>query len=76
MPVEVQHFGRAITHWADQICEWHLSHVSNGPTEAVNNLAKRVKRIAFEIVNFRHATSAACSMPTSPTGPFQPTIQP
>jgi transposase len=28
--------------------------VWNGPTEAVNNLVKRVKRVAFGIVNHRN----------------------
>ena len=28
--------------------------MSNGPTEAINNLVKRVKRVAFGMVNFRN----------------------
>jgi hypothetical protein len=28
---------------------WHHCHVSNGPTEAVNNLVKRAKRVAFGV---------------------------
>ena len=54
MPLEVRRLGRTITRWADQICAWHRSHVTNGPTEAVNNLAKRIKRVAFGLTNFRH----------------------
>jgi transposase len=27
-------------------------HVTNGPTEAMNNLAKRIKRVAFGMTNF------------------------
>lgn len=38
--------GRTIKRWRDQIVAWHRFHVSNGPTEAVNNLVKRVKRVA------------------------------
>ena len=30
------------------------TRVTNGPTEAVNNLAKRIKSVAFGLVNFRH----------------------
>ena len=37
----------------DQAAAWHRSHVSNGPTEAINNLVKRVKRTAFGMTNFR-----------------------
>ena len=54
MPPEVRQLGRTITKWADQIVAWHHSHVSNGPTEAVNNLVKRVKRVAFGFRRFDH----------------------
>lgn len=54
MPFEVRRLGRTIRRWRDQIVAWHHAQVSNGPTEAVNNLVKRVKRVAFGIVNFRH----------------------
>ena len=54
MPVEVRRLGRTIGRWRNQIGAWHRSHVSNGPTEAVNNLAKRIKRVAFGLTNFTH----------------------
>jgi len=54
MPHEVRRLGRTIGRWRDQIVAWHRSHVSNGPTEAVNNLVKRVKRVAFGMRNFQH----------------------
>ncbi len=41
-----------VARWAHQIAAWHRSRVSNGPTEAVNNLIQRVKRIAFGFRNF------------------------
>jgi transposase len=53
-PPEVQRLGRTITTWRHQIAAWHRSRVSNGPTEAINNLIKRVKRVAFGMVNFRN----------------------
>ena len=53
-PVEVQSLGRTLTRWRHQIAAWHRSHHSNGPTEAANNLLKRVKRAAFGFTNFRH----------------------
>ncbi len=40
--------------WCHEICAWHTSGVSNAPTEAINNLIKRVKRVAFGIVNHRN----------------------
>ena len=39
---------------AHQIAAWHQAHVTNGPTEAVNNLIKRVKRAAFGFTSFRN----------------------
>jgi transposase len=52
MPFEVQRLGRTIRRWRNQIVAWHEAHVSNGPTEAVNNLVKRVKRVAFGFKKF------------------------
>ena len=54
MPEEVRSLGRTISRWRNQIIAWHQARVSNGPTEAVNNLVKRIKRIAFGITNFRN----------------------
>jgi len=53
-PPEVQSLGRTIIRWKDQIAAWHKAHVSNGPTEAVNNLIKRIKRVAFGFRRFRN----------------------
>ncbi len=53
-PPEVNSLGRTIARWRDQIVAWHRARVSNGPTEAVNNLVKRIKRVAFGITNFRN----------------------
>lgn len=33
--------------WKAPIVARHHAHVTNGPTEAINNLVKRVKRVAF-----------------------------
>jgi len=54
MPLEVRRLGRTIGRWRDQIIAWHQAHVSNGPTEAINNLIKRVKRTAFGFRRFEH----------------------
>ena len=53
-PLEVRSLGRTLARWKDQIVAWHGSHVSNGPTEAANNLIKRVKRAAFGFSSFRN----------------------
>ncbi len=51
-PPEVQLLGRTLNSWHDEILAWHRSFVTNGPTESMNNLLKRIKRIAFGMTNF------------------------
>ena len=53
-PVEVRSLGRTLVRWRDQIAAWHHAHVTNGPTEAANNLIKRIKRVAFGFTRFRN----------------------
>jgi transposase len=53
-PPEVRSLGRTIVRWRDQIVAWHRAFVSNGPTEAINNLIKRIKRIGFGFRRFTH----------------------
>jgi transposase len=54
MPPEIQRLGRTIHRWFDKICNYHLAKMSNGPTEALNNLIKRIKRIGFGFRNFEN----------------------
>jgi transposase len=54
MPPEIQKLGRTIRHWFDKIVNFHLARVSNGPTESLNNLIKRIKRIGFGFRNFKN----------------------
>jgi transposase len=53
-PPEVQTLGRTLVRWRDQIVAWHHARVSNGPTEAMNNLIKRIKRVGFGFRRFAH----------------------
>jgi transposase len=53
-PIEARSLGRTLRRWREQIAAWHEAHVTNGPTEAVNNLIKRVKRAAFGFTSFRN----------------------
>jgi transposase len=53
-PPEVRSLGRTIARWRDHIVAWHRALVSNGPTEAVNNLIKRIKRVGFGFRGFAH----------------------
>ena len=54
MPLEIQKLGRTIKNWFDKICNYHVANGSNGPTEALNNLVKRIKRIGFGFRNFEN----------------------
>ena len=53
-PLEIRRLGRTLIRWRHQIAAWHQAHVSNGPTEAANNLIKRIKRVAFGFTRFRN----------------------
>ena len=46
--------GRTLKRWKTQISNWYPSRVSNGPTEAANNLLKRVKCFGFGFTNFKN----------------------
>jgi transposase len=54
MPPEVQKLGRTMRTWFTKICNYHLAKMSNGPTESINNLIKRVKRVGFGFRNFEN----------------------
>jgi transposase len=54
MPPEIKRLGRTIRQWFDKIANFHIARVSNGPTESLNNLIKRIKRIGFGFRNFKN----------------------
>jgi transposase len=53
-PFEVRRLARTLRNWFEPIVAWHTARVSNGPTEGMNNLLKRVKRVAFGFTNFEN----------------------
>jgi len=53
MPPEIQKLGRTIRAWFDKIANFHLARVSNGPTEALNNLIKRIKTDRLRVPQLR-----------------------
>ena len=67
-PTEVRSLGRTLRRWKRQIAAWHGAHVSNGPTEAANNLIKRVKRAAFGFTSFRNYRVRSLLYAGSPMG--------
>lgn len=75
-PPEVQRFGRTITRWRHQISAWHRARFTNGPTEAVNNLVKRVTRVAFGITNWTNYRTRALLYAGRPNWDLLATITP
>ena len=73
-PPEVNQLGRAVARWYTQIVAWHRSRVSNGPTEAVNNLIKRIKRIGFGFRNFTNYRIRALLYAGKPNWDLLPTV--
>jgi transposase len=75
-PSEVRSLGRTLLRWKHQIAAWHRSHVSNGPTEAANNLIKRVKRAAFGFTSFRNDRIRSLLYAGKPNWELLATIKP
>jgi transposase len=75
-PLEVRSLGRTILRWRDQIVAWHQAFVSNGPTEAVNNLIKRIKRIGFGFRRFTHYRIRVLLYAGKPNWDLLPTVTP
>jgi transposase len=75
-PPEVQRLGRTIRVWRDEILAWHKAHFSNGPTEAINGLTKRIKRVAFGFRLFKHFRIRALLYAGKPNWDLLATITP
>ena len=48
----MQPLGRTIVRWRHQIAASRQARHANGPTEAANNMIKRIKQVAFGITNW------------------------
>ncbi len=68
MPPEIRKLGRTLKTWFDKICNYHLARVTNGPTESLNNLIKRIKRVGFGFRNFENYRIRALLYAENPTG--------
>jgi transposase len=75
-PIEVNSLGRTLQRWLEQIVAWHKAFVSNGPTEAVNNLIKRIKRIGFGFRRFASYRIRVLLYAGRPNWDLLPTIHP
>jgi transposase len=75
-PIEVRSLGRTLKRWRNEIVAWHQLHITNGPTESMNNLAKRVKRVAFGFRSFRNYRIRALLYAGRPNWDLLATITP
>jgi transposase len=75
-PPEVRALGRTLRRWHDPIVAWHRARASNGPTEAMNNLIKRIKRIGFGFRRFAHYRLRVLLYAGHPNWDLLPTIDP
>ena len=75
-PPEVSSLGRTLKRWRSEITAWHACHFTNGPTEAMNNLIKRVKRVAFGFTSFRNYRVRALLYAGKPDWSLLKTIAP
>ena len=75
-PPVIHKLGRTIARWTPQITNWHISKVTNGPTEALNNLIKRVKRAAFGFRNFANYRIRALLYAGKPNWGLLPSVTP
>ena len=50
--VELTRLARTVRRWQSQVLAWHVTGLTNGPTEAVNLLVKKVKRVGHGFRNF------------------------
>lgn len=49
---EVRGMARTLKRWRDQILAWHTTGVTNGPTEGLNSIIKKVKRVGAGFRSF------------------------
>jgi hypothetical protein len=75
-PPEVRQLGRTITRWRHQIAAWHHAQVSSGPTGALKNLIKRVRRVAFGFRRFTNYRVRALLYAGKPNYDLLATITP
>ena len=75
-PVEARSLGRTLMRWRHAIVAWHRAKVTNGPTESMNNLIKRIKRVAFGMVSFRNYRIRALLYAGKPNWSLLGTVSP
>jgi hypothetical protein len=73
-PDEVRSLSRALHRWRDHFVAWHDAFVTNLPTEAINNLVKRIERIGFRFRKFGALQEPRPALRRQPNWHLLPTI--
>ncbi len=73
---ELERLARTVRRWETPIVAWHITGLTNGPTEAVNLLVKKIKRVGHGFRNFdnyrlRLLLHCGVSWHTRPTAPMR-----
>lgn len=76
MPEEVRSLAGTLKRWRSQILAWHTARVTNGPTESMNSLIKKIKRIAHGFRNFAHYRIRALLYAGRVNWPLLETVKP
>jgi transposase len=75
-PPEIRQLGRTLLRWKHQIAAWHAARITNAPTEAMNNLIKRTKRVGFGFTNFENYRTRVLLYAGKPNWDLLATITP
>ena len=62
--------------WKTQITTWHRAHVTNVPTESMNSLIKRIKRVGFGFHKYAHNRVRALLYAGNPNRDLLATVTP
>jgi transposase len=69
---EVRSLGGTLPRWRAEILAHHRTGASNGPTEGLNLLVKKVKRAGHCFRSFaNYRLHGSCCMPAASTGPLR-----
>jgi transposase len=69
---EIRTLGNTLAKWRNEILAYHSTGASNGPTEGLNLLTKKVKRCGHGFVNFEHYRLRVLLYTGGVTWPQQP----
>jgi Transposase len=76
LPLRSARSGGTLLRWNHQIVAWHRAHFTNGPTEAANNLIKRMVPVASGFTSFRNYQVRSLLYASKPNWSLLETVRP